>query len=156
MRTTLVLFAAVAAVVAQDTVSATRSGVCEPHDDHWHCPSGVAQPTTPPPAVAVTLAPSSSIPAAASASASHHDDDEHDHSHAASATTCEPHGDHWHCPSGVAKPTTKPAASATTSRAPNGTVPAPSASASTFPGAAGKFGSGAALAVLGAVGAYFL
>lgn len=32
---------------ASSTVSA--SGECEPHDDHWHCPPGVSQPTTPPP-----------------------------------------------------------------------------------------------------------
>jgi hypothetical protein len=37
MKVALVLFAAAAAVMAQsvDTVSATQSGVCEPHNDHW-------------------------------------------------------------------------------------------------------------------------
>ncbi|PSN70769.1 hypothetical protein BS50DRAFT_570269 [Corynespora cassiicola Philippines] len=69
-------------------ISLTASGVCEPHGDHWHCPEGVPEPTTAPALSATTPAPS------ASATADHdHDDDDH----AATASTCEPHGDHWHC-----------------------------------------------------------
>ncbi|KAH6517528.1 hypothetical protein HBI07_242610 [Parastagonospora nodorum] len=112
MKVALVLFAAAAAVMAQsvDTVSATQSGVCEPHNDHWHCPEGVAEPTTPP----ALVTPTGSAGSAITSSSSHsHDDDDHDHDHAASGgSTCSPHGDHWHCPSGVAKPTTPPAADA--------------------------------------------
>jgi hypothetical protein len=38
MKLTLLLLSAAAAVVAQtlDTVSATASGACEPHNDHWY------------------------------------------------------------------------------------------------------------------------
>lgn len=28
--------------------SAAASGACEAHEDHWHCPPGVAEPTAPP------------------------------------------------------------------------------------------------------------
>jgi hypothetical protein len=37
MKVTLILSAFVTAIMAQsvDTVSATASGVCEPHNDHW-------------------------------------------------------------------------------------------------------------------------
>ncbi|CAO2648262.1 Nn.00g075290.m01.CDS01 [Neocucurbitaria sp. VM-36] len=103
MKVSVILFAAAAAAVfrAQDSVSATRTG-CEAHGDHWHCPSGIPEPTTPP--AQTTLAP------AAKASQSYGDDDDEDHDHEATASTCEPHGDHWHCPSGVAEPTTPPAA----------------------------------------------
>jgi hypothetical protein len=70
------------------------------------------------------------------------------------ASTCSPHGDHWHCPSGVAEPASPPAASTT-----GGNAGAAGASASASPspttGAAVKVGSGA-LAVVGAVGAWFL
>ncbi|KFY20223.1 hypothetical protein V493_07720, partial [Pseudogymnoascus sp. VKM F-4281 (FW-2241)] len=31
-----------------------ESGECEAHGDHWHCPEGVTEPTTPPGAVATT------------------------------------------------------------------------------------------------------
>ncbi|KAJ4348002.1 uncharacterized protein N0V89_009374 [Didymosphaeria variabile] len=103
----LTFFLATAAVVlAQDSVSATGAA-CEPHEDHWHCPSGVAEPTTPPAESAETGASATATAAvstAVSASASTTE---------AAATACEPHGDHWHCPSGVAEPTTPPAATAT-------------------------------------------
>jgi hypothetical protein len=38
MKLTLLLLSAAAAVIAQtlDTVSATASGACEPHNDHWY------------------------------------------------------------------------------------------------------------------------
>jgi hypothetical protein len=96
---------------------------------------------------------SAATPAAASASHSHDDDD---HDVAVTASTCEPHGNHWHCPSGVAEPSTKPAASATTTRANSVAAASASASAPQSPGAAGKVGSGVALAVVGAVGAWIL
>ncbi|KAH7089981.1 hypothetical protein FB567DRAFT_315701 [Paraphoma chrysanthemicola] len=155
MKITLLLFAAAATVMAQsqsrDTVSATASGVCEPHDDHWHCPAGVPQPTVPP-----ALAASNTLSApVASGSHSHDDDDEdHDHDHAVSASTCEPHGDHWHCPSGVAQPSTRPAAvSATTTRSAASSATAPAVSQST--GEAARMGAGV-LAVLGGLGAWIL
>ncbi|KAF2106178.1 hypothetical protein BDV96DRAFT_591319 [Lophiotrema nucula] len=81
------------ASATEDNFFITATASCEPHGDHWHCPSGVAEPTTPP---AITT------------SESHTNED--DHEHEATATTCEPHGDHWLCPSGVAEPTTIPAA----------------------------------------------
>lgn len=87
---------------SHDAVSATASGVCEPHGDHWHCPDGVPEPTMVPGTAALT------VTAAPSATASHSDEDDHDHE--VTASTCEPHGDHWHCPDGVAEPTTAPAA----------------------------------------------
>jgi hypothetical protein len=77
-----------------------------------HCPSGVAEPTyAPSAAAAITSAASGSITSVPAASASASDNHDHDdnHSHAVTASTCEPHGDHWHCPSGVAEPTTAPA-----------------------------------------------
>ncbi|OAK96531.1 hypothetical protein IQ06DRAFT_44414 [Phaeosphaeriaceae sp. SRC1lsM3a] len=182
MKVTLLLLTAAAAVMAQsvDTVSATASGVCEPHNDHWHCPAGVPEPTTPP-ALPVSGASSAASVMTSAASHSHDDEDDHDHDHAASASTCEPHGDHWHCPSGVSKPTTPPAAastcsphgdhwhcpsgvaepatppaSTTTSR--SGSAAAASGSTSAPPqntGGASKAGTGA-LALVGAVGAFIL
>ncbi|KAF9701724.1 hypothetical protein EKO04_000430 [Ascochyta lentis] len=153
-----------AAEASVDTVSATASGVCEPHDDHWHCPSGVAEPTFAPSAAsAITSAASGSITTAPSASASHSHDDEDDHSHAVTAATCEPHNDHWHCPSGVAEPTTAPAQTRSTSRAStaSGAAASESASASVsqFAGAGSVVGAsqqGVMAVVLGAVGAFFL
>ncbi|KAF1918261.1 hypothetical protein BDU57DRAFT_586715 [Ampelomyces quisqualis] len=176
MKVTFILLSAAAAVMAQsvDSVSATVSGVCEPHNDHWHCPAGVAEPTTPP-----ALVPSSvqSQLASITSSASHDDHDNavsastcephNDHWHCPSgvskpatppavASTCSPHGDHWHCPSGVAKPATPPAQSASTTGASGSAARASaSPSASQFPGAAAKVGSGA-LAIAGAVGAWIL
>ncbi|KAH6644301.1 putative peptidase family-domain-containing protein [Boeremia exigua] len=45
---------AVAASVTSAAVSATSAAAsaaasCTPHDDHWHCPAGVPEPTSPPP-----------------------------------------------------------------------------------------------------------
>ncbi|KAH8706978.1 hypothetical protein GQ44DRAFT_763822 [Phaeosphaeriaceae sp. PMI808] len=158
MKTTILLFAAATAVVAQsDTGSVTASGACEPHDDHWHCPAGVPKPTTPP-AVAAWISVTSAGTIVSTSSAADN------HSHAASATTCEPHNDHWHCPSGVPKPSTLPAGAivastwvSTTARATNVAVPA--ASASLASGAAAKTGldaQGALVAIAGAVGAWLL
>ncbi|KAF3003088.1 hypothetical protein E8E13_007915 [Curvularia kusanoi] len=149
-----------AAEASVDTVSATASDACEPHGDHWHCPSGVAEPTFAPSAAAAITSPvSGSITSAPVASASHsHDDDDHDHDHAVTASTCEPHGDHWHCPSGVAEPTTAPAQTRSTA---SGAAASRSASATPAQasGAASALGAGqqGVLAVLvGAVGALFL
>ncbi|KAJ8113937.1 hypothetical protein OPT61_g4056 [Boeremia exigua] len=154
-----------AAEASVDTVSATASGVCEPHGDHWHCPSGVAEPTFAPSAVAATTVVSGSITSAPAASASHsHDDhdDEDDHDHAVTASTCEPHGDHWHCPSGVAEPTTAPAQTVS-SRASSVSGAAASGSSSAAPEQATGAGSavgasqqGVLAVALGAVGVLFL
>lgn len=84
------------------------------------------------------------------------DDDEQDHDNAVSASTCEPHGDHWHCPSGVAQPSTQPAAaSATTTRVSGNSAASAAASVSPTTGADVKAGSGA-MVVIGAVGAWLL
>ncbi|KAJ4989004.1 hypothetical protein SVAN01_05442 [Stagonosporopsis vannaccii] len=151
-----------AAGASVDTVSATASGVCEPHDDHWHCPSGVAEPTFAPSAAAASTTVAGSITSvpAASASASHsHDDDDHDD--AVTASTCEPHGDHWHCPSGVAEPTTLPAQTLSTSRASaiSGATGASSSAPVEATGAAAVVGTsqqGVLAIALGAAGAFFL
>ncbi|KAI4631358.1 hypothetical protein J4E83_002889 [Alternaria metachromatica] len=97
-----------------------------------HCPDGVPEPTGAPTpeqlashsaeeaAEEATSGPASTIASTTvtvvssgstmiTASASHSHDDEDDHDHEATASTCEPHGDHWHCPAGVAEPTTLPA-----------------------------------------------
>jgi hypothetical protein len=105
MKTVTLLLAAVGfpAILAQSLTTSMATAVCEAHDDHWHCPSGVAEPTT--------------LPALATASESDHDHD-HEESHTISLTAsgvCEAHGDHWHCPSGVPEPTTAPALSASES-----------------------------------------
>jgi hypothetical protein len=151
-----------AAEATIDTVVATASGVCEPHKDHWHCPEGVAEPTTPPP----TSAAAATTPAA-SATASHDhdhddDDDDHDHDHAVTASTCQPHGDHWHCPSGVAEPTAAPAqssGSAAATATPSGSSSPSGAAATQSVAAAVAIGAtqqGVVAAVLGAVGVFFL
>lgn len=135
-----------------------------------HCPSGVAEPTyAPSVAPAITSAASGSITSApaASASGSHdHDDDDDDHSHAVTASTCEPHGDHWHCPSGVSEPTTAPAQTLSTSRvstasgaAASGASGSASTSLAQATGAASAIGTGqqGVLAIVfGAVAAVFL
>lgn len=79
----------------------------ETHRYTRHCPSGVAEPTTPPAESAKTGATATAtavVSTSNSASGA---------TSAAAATTCEPHGNHWHCPSGVAEPTTPPPATAT-------------------------------------------
>lgn len=95
----LLLATAGVAVMAQDTMSATGEA-CEAHGDHWHCPSGVPEPTTPPAAVSESVSATPvSTPAESSATSA--------------AASCEAHGDHWHCPSGVSEPTTPPPAETT-------------------------------------------
>lgn len=156
--------------------------MCEPHDDHWydlllikvnqikvlttvrHCPSGVAKPTYAPSAVsAITSTISGSVTAAPSASESHSHDDEDDHSHAVTAATCEPHNDHWHCPSGVAEPTTAPAQTQSTSRV--STTSGAGASGSISPSPTQLLGAGSTISsshhgvlavVLGAFSTFFL
>lgn len=116
------------------TTSEAAKTACEPHGDHWHCPSEIAEPTT--------------SPAATATGEDHdhenHDQDEHDHEdhdHEVTATTCEPHGGHWHCPSGVAEPTTPPAVSITTSPSTSVTITGSAAPVSSqFDGAAAVVG----------------
>ncbi|OAQ96607.1 hypothetical protein LLEC1_06435 [Akanthomyces lecanii] len=118
--------ALVAAQSATTTSSATAT--CEPHEDHWHCPAGVPQPSLNPDG-----SPNPKATQGSSDDNDHDHDHDHDHSHdhdtdshsatasatassnstsTAAATTgpggCTPHNDHWHCPSGVPKPTTPP------------------------------------------------
>ncbi|KAG9195456.1 hypothetical protein G6011_00577 [Alternaria panax] len=180
------LAAAAAAVVAQDTVSVTAGGDCEPHGDHWHCADGVPEPTTPPtpeqlasysaeeaaektaastPASTIastTLTVVTSGSALVTASTSHNHDDEDDHDHEATASTCEPHGDHWHCPAGVAEPTTAPAETVSgtaTVTASGDAAESAAGTSSALPeqtsNAAVALGAGRVVAVLGAA-AYFL
>lgn len=120
-----------------------------------HCPAGVAEPTSPPALVTPTESVASAITRASSQS--HDDDDDDDHDHAVSASTCEPHNDHWHCPSGVAQPSTRPAAASatTTQNSASATGASASPSSSQTPGVAAKVGTGA-LAIAGAVGAWLL
>ncbi|KAF1844894.1 uncharacterized protein K460DRAFT_354764 [Cucurbitaria berberidis CBS 394.84] len=142
MKVSMVFCAAAAAGVgAQDSVSATGAG-CEPHGDHWHCPSGVAEPTAPPAVTTPTPAVTTSH--------SHNDDDDDEHDHPATASTCEPHGDHWHCPSGVAQPTTKPAAVSTTSSV--RTTAASGAGAAASSSAAAQQSTNAAAGIAGGEG----
>ncbi|KAL5386696.1 hypothetical protein DPSP01_004060 [Paraphaeosphaeria sporulosa] len=105
MKFLIVFLATAAIVLSQDTVSATGAA-CEPHGDHWHCPSGVPEPTIPPAAEPPETGASATAPATVSTANS---------ANAATteASTCEPHGDHWHCPSGVSEPITPPPATAT-------------------------------------------
>lgn len=131
-------------VVSTTESSEAAATACESHGDHWHCPSGVPEPTTPP----------------AATETGDHDEHEHDHDHEATAATCEPHGDHWHCPSGVAEPTAPPAASITTTATPSGDT-APAQSAATTSQFDGSAGAGAVpvgnfpIAVLGLIGMVF-
>ncbi|PVH99406.1 hypothetical protein DM02DRAFT_656459 [Periconia macrospinosa] len=50
-----------------DAPSTQAATTCTPHDDHWHCPEGVPEPTTPP---AESAATSGSSAASSSASSS--------------------------------------------------------------------------------------
>ncbi|KAF2729353.1 hypothetical protein EJ04DRAFT_568743 [Polyplosphaeria fusca] len=118
---------AAATTTEHDDHSITATASCEAHGDHWHCPSGVSEPTTP--------------PAVDTASEDHH----HDHDHSITATaSCEGHGDHWHCPSGVSEPTTPPPQSA------QGSPTTAASSQSTGAAAVSKNGNMAA--VMGVIG----
>jgi hypothetical protein len=57
-----------------------------------------------------------------------HSHDHDDEDHAVTASTCVAHGDHWHCPSGVAEPSTAPAQSAAAGSG-TGSAPAQSVAA---------------------------
>ncbi|KID79553.1 hypothetical protein MBR_00865, partial [Metarhizium brunneum ARSEF 3297] len=115
----------------------SAAGTCTPHNDHWHCPSGVSKPATP---------PAQTQSSASASSTGGHDHDDHDHG---DGKECTPHNDHWHCPSGVSSPTYPPTAVSTrsTTRAPSGTASGSAASATSTTATAG---AGRANAVLGA------
>ncbi|KAK4176266.1 hypothetical protein QBC36DRAFT_187916, partial [Triangularia setosa] len=102
--------------------SSSAVGECEAHahGDHWHCPPGVAEPTTLP---SPSSAPHPTVPSSGECEA--HDDHWHcppgvpepttppslsptAHTTVSSSGECEAHGDHWHCPDGVPEPTTPP------------------------------------------------
>lgn len=92
---------------------------CEPHGDHWHCPSGVAQPSLNPDGSVNTKATKvAQSTAAAETTGADHDHD-HDHDHG-DDDKCTPHGDHWHCPSGVAEPDHPPPTTLSTTPSPTG------------------------------------
>lgn len=76
--------------------SAAPTGTCEPHDDHWHCPPGVPEPSFPPPQPSgePTGTTATTGPAPSQTGDHDHDDDEE----------CTAHDDHWHCPPGVEEP----------------------------------------------------
>jgi hypothetical protein len=111
---------------------------CEPHGDHWHCPDGVPEPTTPPGAMATATG--------------------EDHDHEATATACEPHGDHWHCPSGVSQPTSPPTSfvSITSSSSPNTTSSAAPSTLPEFQGVATRKGVAAHVLAISAVAGFIL
>ncbi|KYK60173.1 hypothetical protein DCS_01308 [Drechmeria coniospora] len=68
------------------------TGTCRGHGNHWHCPDGVPEPTTPPAQKTTTQGEMTG------------------HGHAEpTGTSCTPHHGHWDCPSGVPEPTTQPA-----------------------------------------------
>ncbi|KFA76589.1 hypothetical protein S40288_09310 [Stachybotrys chartarum IBT 40288] len=89
---------------SEGTTSTESDGHCEAHGDHWHCPPGVAEPTQSPPSfpsshISASTAPSPTLPTSAPVPTSTDDPVE---------GVCEPHGDHWHCPSGVPDPISPP------------------------------------------------
>ncbi|KAF2015374.1 hypothetical protein BU24DRAFT_450103 [Aaosphaeria arxii CBS 175.79] len=188
MKAALAILAALPALALAQTT-------CEPHDDHWHCPSGVPEPTFLPQEAAtsvesvVSSALSSIISSAASAASASaqattsapeasetHSDHDHEHEHEATATTCQPHGDHWHCPSGVSEPTEAPVTVTATTCQPHGdhwhcpsgvseptvapaqTTGSASSTPSETPGAAAIGGTNAGMMALalGALGAVFV
>lgn len=128
-----------------------------------HCPSGVAEPTYAPSTIsAITLAISASVTTAPSVSVAHSHDDDEDHSHTVTAATCEPHDDHWHCPSGVTEPTTAPAQTRSTLNASTAGGAGASGSASASPTQFASAGSiiaasqqGVVAVIMGAMGAFF-
>ncbi|KZZ95889.1 hypothetical protein AAL_04185 [Moelleriella libera RCEF 2490] len=90
-----------AASSALASASASAAKSCTPHNDHWHCPSGVSKPATPPAQTQTGAKPTAS-------------GDDHDHH--GTDKECTPHNDHWHCPPGVSSPTLPPSAAATASK----------------------------------------
>ena len=89
---------------------------------------------------------------------SHPDEDDHDHE--ATASTCEPHGDHWHCPDGVAEPTVAPDATvsgtATVTESGDAASAAESAAPEQTENAAAGVAVGRVAALVGAAAAYLL
>ncbi|KAK3217188.1 hypothetical protein GRF29_1g2228109 [Pseudopithomyces chartarum] len=129
---------ATGSVVVSTTKSEAAATACEPHNDHWHCPSGVPEPTTPPAATATGADHDHEDEHDHDHDHEEDDDHDHDHDHAVTATTCEPHNDHWHCPSGVAEPTTPPAVSTTATSSGTAAAASNEPSTSQSAGAAAK------------------
>ena len=107
--------------------AAAPTATCEPHTDHWHCPSGVPQPSALP-----NGEPNPKYEGEDGEEG--HDDEEHgDHDHDSDSKECTPHGDHWHCPSGVEEPDHPPTqttgAGAPAETSPSGTAASPSPTA---------------------------
>ncbi|SPO05390.1 uncharacterized protein DNG_08077 [Cephalotrichum gorgonifer] len=63
-------------------------GECTPHGDHWHCPPGVPEPTS---------------PAGSSSTGSYGGN-----GNTSDEGECTLHDDHWDCPPGVPEPTSPP------------------------------------------------
>lgn len=154
-----VLLGQSALVAAQSpTTTSKATATCEPHEDHWHCPAGVPQPS---------LNPDGSVNPKAGGGDNDHDhdhshDNDHDHDTSATATAaatgtstgaasteCTPHGDHWHCPSGVPKPTTPPPGYTATSKSTGSASAGSSSAGSSTPTSSPTTGSGARVGSLG-------
>lgn len=45
---TAVVSSAASAAASATSAAAAATASCTPHDDHWHCPPGVPEPTSPP------------------------------------------------------------------------------------------------------------
>lgn len=109
------------------------TATCEPHTDHWHCPSGVPQPSVQPDG---KPNPKYKGDDAKEGEDKEGDDEKegHDgHDHDSDSKECTPHGDHWHCPSGVPEPDHAPtqttSAGAPAETSPSGTAASPSPTA---------------------------
>lgn len=149
-----------ALVAAQSATSTSTqaTATCEPHEDHWHCPSGVPQPTLNPDGSPNPKADHGDDDHDHGHDHSHDQDHDHDHDHDAASPTattasngCTPHGDHWHCPSGVPKPTTPPPGYTPTGSAASSAASSSASVSPTSPatGAAGRAGSLAFAVVVG-------
>ncbi|KAG6123314.1 hypothetical protein E4U13_007748 [Claviceps humidiphila] len=112
---------------------------CTPHNDHWHCPSGVSAPTTPPAQTQSGTKPSAS---SASSDGNHHGTDKE----------CTPHEDHWHCPSGVLAPSTPPTAGMTTPAAKSSNAATSTAAGAATSSAAQALAGGRVTGATGSVG----
>ncbi|KAG6039944.1 hypothetical protein E4U19_002239 [Claviceps sp. Clav32 group G5] len=112
---------------------------CTPHNDHWHCPSGVSKPATPPAQTQSGTKPSAS---SASGNDNHHGTDKE----------CTPHEDHWHCPSGVLAPSTPPTAGMTTPATKSSNAATGTAAGAATSSAAQALASGRLTGATGSVG----
>lgn len=130
-----------------DTVTASATATsCVAHGDHWHCPPGVSKPATSPAQTQTqTQTQSGAKPTTTEA------DHDHDHDHHGTDKECTPHGDHWHCPSGISAPTFPPTAVPSTSAAKSSG--ATSAGAATTTAAAKALAGGRPTVSVGSVGA---